>query len=89
MKVIYVIEIVVNRPLAKGLQSAAVYLAVEEGVQKYVSEPPGMDAVATKLVKALSFTIPVNKVVKYEIKKNSLDNANMKEKFLKLAETAE
>lgn len=58
-------------------------------VHNFVPEPSGADAVATKLADAPSFTVPVDKFVKHDVKKNSLDEAKMEKRFVKLADAAE
>lgn len=84
-KMIFVIRRAVNRVLAKGFRNTAVYSALEQTVQKGVAEPLIFDAVTTKLVDDVSFTVPVSNFVKHEVKKNFLDGANIEERFVKLA----
>lgn len=66
-----------NRDLARGLLSAAFYLAAEEAVQRWIPEPTTVDAVATEQVDALFFTVPVSKYVKHKVEKNFLSKAIM------------
>lgn len=63
-KVISVIRTVKNRALDKYFRIAASSAAVGEEIQKFVSELPSDDAVATKLVDTPSFAVPVTKLVK-------------------------
>lgn len=59
---------------------------MEEVVHKCVPETPNIDDIAAKLVDASSSTEPVPKFVNDEVKKNSLDNTKVTERFVKLAE---
>lgn len=83
------IQNVVSRALANGFQSATLYSAAEEAVQKCAPEPPCLEAVAAKFADALSFTLPVAKFVKDEVEKNSLNKGRTEEQFVKLAEVVE
>lgn len=75
--------------MAKGFPSATSYSALEEAVFKCVAKPLSGAAVASKLVDALSFAVPVAKYVKQEVEKNSVDKAEMEKRFVKLAEAAD
>lgn len=63
------IQTEVKRALAKDFESAAFYSAVEQAVQRCVPEPLSVDTVATGMVDAPSFTVPVAKLVKHEVEK--------------------
>lgn len=64
-----------------GFCSAAPYSAMVEAVEKFVPNPSIVDAVATKLIDAYSFTVSVDKFVKYKVKKTSLNKAKIKKLF--------
>lgn len=86
-KVISVIQTVVSRSLVNLFRSVAFYLALEGAVHKCVSEPPSFDAVATRMIDASAFVVPVAKFIKKEFKRSSLDKAKIEERFNKMAET--
>lgn len=60
-----------------------------EAVHKCIPEPLSVDTVFTKMVDALSFTVPVAKFVKHKIDKKNIDKVKTEEGFVKLAETVE
>lgn len=58
-------------------------------VQKCLSEAPSIDAVLTKLVAALFFTVCFAMFNKHEAEKNTLFKDNMEERLVKLAKAVE
>lgn len=62
---------------------------MEVAVHMPVPEPTSVDGIATKLVDAPSFTVPLPIIVKHEVEENSFDKAKMKERFVKLAYAVE
>lgn len=85
---ISVIQALVNTVLSEDFRSTAFYSPVGEAVEKFVSAPQGIDAVTTIVIDTSAFTVPVAKFIKHELEKNSLEKAKMKERFNKLAESA-
>lgn len=82
VKVISLVQTVVNRALAKGCRSGAFYSVVEDVVHKYVPEAPSTDAVSAKPVVPSFFTLFEARFVKHEVEKSFLDEAKMKKRFL-------
>lgn len=50
---------------------------------------PSVDAAATKLIDAPSFSVPVAEFIKHEIEKKSVDKSKMEKRFVKLAKAFE
>lgn len=62
---------------------------LNDAVHKCVPEPPSAFTVGAKLVDAPSLTVAVAKFVRHKVEKNCLDLISTKNRFVKLAETAE
>lgn len=86
MRVISVIRSVLNRDQTKAFQSATFYTAVEKAVHKCISKYQSVDAVTTRMIGAPASTVSVVKFIKHDVEKNSIENANMEEHAVKLAE---
>lgn len=76
-----------NRAVAKALESAAFYTAVEQAMSKYVLELQFFDAVAKRMANALALTVRVAKFIKHKVKKSCLEKAKMEERFVNLSVT--
>lgn len=68
-KVTSVNLIVVNKSVAKGIQSAAFDLAVQEDGQRYIAKPYSVDGVVKRMIYTPALTITVAKFSKQKIKK--------------------
>lgn len=88
-KVIFMIQTVLYRTLAKSFRSADFYSTVAEAVYRSVREHLSTDAGAKQLGDASFFTVPVAKIFKHEVEKYSFDKAKIQGQFVTLSETVE
>lgn len=68
-KVVSKIVTAVKVTVFKTFQSATFYIALEQGVQKFVLEPYIVDAVGTLMIDAPGLTIPLDRIIKQEVER--------------------
>lgn len=71
--VLPVISTVTSRPVAKDLQSYAFHVSLEMAVQKWLAKLFQISKVATRMIAAHAFIIPVAKLVKCQVEKYYLE----------------
>lgn len=79
----------INKAVTRAFRSADFYLAVEEAVHKFVFEARIFDAVATGMIDAPAFIVPLVKFIKQEIENSHLDKARTENVLKELAEEVE
>lgn len=84
MKVISVIQKVINRAVEKAYQSYAFYQTVKKAVQKFVSELPSFGVVATKMIDVPAYPVAEAIYIKHKVEKNLVQKAKIKELYSSL-----
>lgn len=62
---------------------------MQKSVHKCLAESQSVDVVATRMIYAPAFTVPVIKFTEHEVEKGSLDRAKIEEQFNRLTEAVD
>lgn len=86
-KVLFVVQTAPSRAVDEGLKTANFQGVMEQAVHKCVVGPHRVEAVATLVIDASDFIVPLVKFVKQNVEKSSLEKAKM-EKYRNISNKA-